>query len=282
MIIFKEAKSLINFIQGKKKKGIKIHFVPTMGALHQGHISLINNAKQTNSITVCSIFINPTQFNKLSDFEKYPVTLENDIYQLEKLSCEVVFIPSASEIYPKGLISSQKYELGNLENIMEGKYRPGHFQGVCQVVHRLLEIVQPDQLLLGQKDYQQVMIIKKMVKLLGINVEIIVCPTLRENDRLAMSSRNMRLSKEERNRAATIFSVLSMIKNEIDTKDPVLLKENAIQILIAEGFKVDYVEIADADTLEIISEMKNKIRLVTLAAAYLNDVRLIDNLLISE
>ena len=185
-----------------------------MGALHSGHISLITNSKIQNQLTVSSIFVNPTQFNNAKDFEKYPITLEKDIDQLEKNGCNVLFLPPVEEIYTDGLNKLPHYNLGYLETVLEGKYRPGHFQGVCQVVHRLLNIVQPDYLYLGQKDYQQCMVIKKLIELTQLKINVVISNTLRENDGLAMSSRNMRLNEEERKLSVKIFETLSFIKKE--------------------------------------------------------------------
>jgi pantoate--beta-alanine ligase len=280
MILFKKITELTAFITEKKKTGNKVGFVPTMGALHKGHISLLINSLQHNQVTICSIFVNPTQFNESKDFEKYPVTLEKDIDLLEKNGCDVLFLPSVKEIYPIGMPSPQYYNLGYLETVLEGKYRQGHFQGVCQVVHRLLTIVQPHNLYLGQKDYQQCMVIKKLIEIINLKTEVIICDTLREDDGLAMSSRNMRLNETERKTAAKIAETLLYIKNTIKSGFTGDIKNRAINYLTTEGFKVDYIEIASAETLEIIENWDNKQPLVVLAAAYLNDVRLIDNMLL--
>jgi pantoate--beta-alanine ligase len=281
MILFKTIMQLAAYIAEKKKNGNTIGFAPTMGALHNGHISLINNSMQGNNITVCSIFVNPTQFNQANDFEKYPVTIEKDIDMLEKNGCDILFLPSVQEIYPKGLTQQPHYNLGYLETVLEGKYRPGHFQGVCQVVHRLLDIVQPHNLYLGQKDYQQCMVIKKLIELTHLKTNVIISATLRENDGLAMSSRNMRLNEQERKTAVKISEALSFIKKEIKPGYLQDLKERANQYLTAENFKVDYVEIAHADDLTIVENWDGKQKLVALAAAYLNEVRLIDNMLVN-
>jgi pantoate--beta-alanine ligase len=253
-----------------------------MGALHQGHISLIKASKTSNDIAVCSIFVNPTQFNDRKDFNKYPATPENDIYLLENANCDVLFMPSENEIYPENF-KDVHYDLGYLETILEGKYRPGHFQGVCKVMDRLLNIVKPDRLYLGQKDYQQCMIIKKLVDIIGFNqlIEIIVSPTLRENDGLAMSSRNMRLDKQSRQKAPAIFKSLCMIKKNLAVKDIKSLKKDALTMLEENGFKVDYVEIADANNLSIINEWDGRKKIVALIAAFINDVRLIDNMILN-
>ena len=279
MIIFKKPDALQNFIKSRADQN-KIGFVPTMGALHEGHISLVSAARKDNQIVVCSIFVNPTQFNDPEDFKKYPVTIEKDILMFEKAGCDVLFIPSIHDIYPKGTENLMHYELGFLETVLEGKFRPGHFQGVCQVVHRLLQIVMPGNLYLGQKDYQQCMVVKRLIKLIGLKdkIKINICPTLRENDGLAMSSRNMRLSAEERQRATTIFSVLRYIKENIDKGNVQSFKEDARQMLLQKRFRIDYVEIADAYTLELIEDWDRKQKIVALIAAFQGEVRLIDNM----
>jgi pantoate--beta-alanine ligase len=281
MIIFKHIKDLAEFLKLQKQKGSTIGFAPTMGALHNGHISLMLNAKAQNTICVSSIFVNPTQFNQASDFEKYPITLEKDINMLEKNGCDILFLPSVKEMYPEGLDHLPHYELGYLETVLEGKYRPGHFQGVCQVVHRLLNIVQPHNFYLGQKDYQQCMVIKKMIALEGLPVQVTIASTVREADGLAMSSRNMRLNAEERKQAVKIFETLSFIKKEIKPGYMEDFKARAVHYLSAENFKVDYVEIASADNLAILSNWDGTKKIVALAAAYLNEVRLIDNLILN-
>ena len=164
MIIFKKKIDISNYIVNYKKTSGKIGFIPTMGALHKGHISLIEASKRTDTLTICSIFVNPTQFNNTADFEKYPVTIEKDIDMLEKAGCNVLFLPSVEEIYPEDSSTTLPYELGFIETVLDGKYRPGHFQGVCNVVQRLLDIVQPNTIYLGQKDYQQCIIIKKLTE----------------------------------------------------------------------------------------------------------------------
>jgi pantoate--beta-alanine ligase len=280
MILFKKVKDISNFIEKLKMQGSKTGFVPSMGALHQGHISLIETSKKQNDITICSIFVNPTQFNDPTDFEKYPITIENDIYLLEKAGCDVIFIPSADEIYPQSKQNKKHYALGYLENILEGKYRPGHFQGVCQVMDLLLNIVQPTNLYLGQKDYQQCMVLKKLVEIINLKTNIIICPTLREQDGLAMSSRNMRLNEAARKQAVKIYETLSLIKDEIKPGNLANLKQKAVAYLSAEGFTVDYIEVADAATLAVIEDWNGSTPLVAVCAAFINEVRLIDNMLL--
>ena len=281
MILFKKATDINNHLLQISKLDNSIGFVPTMGALHPGHISLIGTSKQACSETVCSIFINPAQFNDSKDFEKYPNTIEKDIDALEKAGCDVLFLPSVSEMYPNGTQHVQTYDLGYLETVLEGKYRPGHFQGVCLVMQRLLTIIPSNQLYLGQKDYQQCMVIKKLVELENIKTTINICPTLRETSGLAMSSRNMRLSDKDKKQALKIFETLSYLKNNIRPGSLTALKQVAVNNLNDAGFKVDYAEIADADNLEIIEQWDGQTKLVALAAAFLGNVRLIDNLLLT-
>ena len=280
MILFKKATDLHNYLGIQRKKGDTIGFVPTMGALHAGHISLIETCRAKTRVTVCSIFVNPTQFNDPRDFQKYPITLEKDIYMLESAGCDVLFLPSVEEIYPGGINSVPHYDLGFLETILEGEYRPGHFQGVCMVVHRLLDIVQPDELFLGQKDYQQCMVITKLTEIISLknNITINICPTLREPDGLAMSSRNMRLNSEERKKATTIFQSLEFIKSHLKPGPLTQLKDKATSLLLEKGFKVDYLAIADANNLSPVDNWDGKQKCVALAAAFLNEVRLIDNI----
>jgi len=280
MILFKKAGEINNYLSQQNKKGIQSGFVPTLGALHAGHLSLIEASKKKNDITICSIFVNPTQFNDPADFEKYPVTIENDIYLLEKAGCDIVFLPSAEEIYPNGTHENFHYDLGYLENILEGKYRPGHFQGVCQVMDHLLKIISPTNLYLGQKDYQQCMVLKRLVEIINLKTNIIISPTLRETDGLAMSSRNMRLSETERKQAVSIFETLSLIKDELNPGNLDNLKQKAIDHLSSKGFKIDYIEIADAATLNTIENWDGSTKLVALCAAFLHEVRLIDNMLL--
>jgi len=278
MILFKKADDLERYLAVKRGQGTVTGFVPTMGALHAGHISLVNESRVRCGLTICSIFVNPTQFNNSKDLEKYPVTLESDIDALEAARCDVLFLPDQQEIYPDGMTALPTYGLGFLETVLEGKYRPGHFQGVCQVVNRLLSLVNPAILFLGQKDYQQCMVITKLVELTGSQTRIVICPTLREKDGLAMSSRNLRLNESERKKATCIYDTLCFIRRELKPGYLEDLKERAVQYLGAEGFKVDYVEIANADNLEAQSVWDGKTRLVVLIAAYLNEIRLIDNM----
>ena len=281
MIIYKKVIDISLFLENCRKLNAQIGFVPTMGALHNGHISLLEMSKKQNQLTVCSIFVNPTQFNDKADFEKYPTTIEADIAALESVGCDVLFLPSVEEIYPDKN-SLAHYSLGSLETVLEGKYRPGHFQGVCQVVDRLLSIIRPSTIYLGQKDYQQCMVLQKLIQLKNYNTQLIVCPTLRENSGLAMSSRNMRLSDSGKVAAIAIYNSLLFIKENIARLPLIDLKNQVETALLQQGFSaVDYVEICDAASLETITDYTPTTSTVVLVAAFIEGVRLIDNMVIS-
>ena len=284
MILFKKSADLHKWLDVQQKKGKNIGFAPTMGALHTGHISLVENSKKESDVTVSGIFVNPAQFNDPKDFQKYPVTLEKDIYMLEAAGCDILFLPSVNEIYPDGANKKRHYELDHLETILEGKFRPGHFQGVCMVVHRLLQIVTPDYLYLGQKDYQQCMVIRKLIELIGLKdiTNIRVCATLRETDGLAMSSRNMRLNEKERKTAAVIYQSLNFIKTNLEKGETTGLLNKATRMLTEKGFRVDYVTIADAADLSPVNKWDGSQSVVALVAAFMNEIRLIDNMLLNK
>jgi pantoate--beta-alanine ligase len=282
MLIIKHQLPLQQYLQKSGQKQQTIGFVPTMGALHQGHISLIKQSKLQAAITVCSIFVNPTQFNDPTDFEKYPVTIDADINLLEAAGCDVLFLPSVAEIYPAGLTAAKQYPLGFLETVLDGAYRPGHFQGVCQVVERLLEIVQPNLLFLGQKDYQQCMVITRLTQLMGIDTRVVIAPTQRETDGLAMSSRNRRLTPQHRLTAPLLYQTLMFLQQQVRPGDITQLKMKAVDSLTQAGFKVDYVEMANASTLQLIDNWDGTTPLVALVAAFIGEVRLIDNLVFAN
>ncbi len=283
MIIFREIEALQKKLTLLKHSGSRIGFVPTMGALHEGHLSLVTRSLQENSVTVCSIFVNPTQFNDAEDFKKYPVTIGQDILLLEQNLTDILFLPPVSEIYPEGTGSRTDYPLGDLESILEGRFRPGHFQGVCQIVKRLLDIVRPDQVYLGQKDFQQCLVIKKLLAITGIATTCTIVPTKREANGLAMSSRNLRLTGEERKKAGALYQSLLYIQDHLDAADWKALKASVTARLLDLGFeKVDYVEIADPESLQPLDKWEDHPALVLLIAATLNSVRLIDNLVVSR
>ncbi len=282
MIIFKESAALVKYLATQKDKGQIVGFVPTMGALHNGHTSLIALSKKNTDITVCSIFINPTQFNNPEDFKKYPITLGSDIVQLEKAGCDVLFIPPVTEIYPKGFQNPIKYNLGEIEFLLEGAHRPGHFQGVCQVVEQLLCIVEPDTLFLGQKDFQQTLVIKKMIALKAINVSVVVGPTERLLTGLAMSSRNMRLTNDQVEKASAIFQMLIYIKQQITLQPITQLEDYATRYLLSNGFNsVDYVSVVSVPDLKPIITLRQHKQLILVIAATIGGVRLIDNMMMA-
>jgi pantoate--beta-alanine ligase len=279
MILFKTAADLHKHLVKTRASGLSSGFVPTMGALHAGHLRLVDQSKKNSNITICSIFVNPTQFNDPQDFAKYPVTIDHDLLQLEKAGCDIVFLPSVEEVYPNGTAPEQVFELGHLETILEGKYRPGHFQGVCQVVHRLLEIVRPDTLHLGRKDYQQCLVIKQLIDVSGWNIRLDIVPTLREPSGLAMSSRNMRLSAGEKEAATAIYRSLLYIRKNIGPGVVKDLVATAAKMITDAGFrKIDYVTIANAGSLQEVTEWDGRQKLVVLVAAFMGGVRLIDNM----
>ena len=285
MIITKKAAGLKNALERHRKNNKKIGFVPTMGALHQGHLSLIEKSQTENDITVCSIFVNPTQFNEADDFKKYPRTVTSDINLLEKSNTDLLFLPEVVEVYPKGTESDPVYDFEYLETVMEGAHRPGHFKGVAQVVARLLEIVQPDKLYLGQKDYQQCLILQKLInEILKWDIQIKVCPIIREDNGLAMSSRNARLSTDERAKAGAISQTLLFIKEQAGKKPLFQVKKEAMEKLKSVDIigEVEYLEIADADTLKDVKEWDDSQNLIACVAVRVGDIRLIDNMFISR
>ena len=258
-----------------------VGFVPTMGALHEGHLSLLKESEKMCKTTVSSIFVNPTQFNNAEDFQKYPKTLPDDILMLEENGCDILFLPSEEEIYPDEQSRQKHFELGYLETILEGKFRPGHFQGVCNVVEKLLNIVEPDFLFLGQKDFQQCLVIRRLLYLMNSKTKLIICPIVREKNGLAKSSRNLRLTDSEKQSAADLHQSLSDIKKHLNPANFPELKKKAVSYLEKNGFKVEYLELAKTKNLELISDYIPRESLILLVAAFLNNVRLIDNLLIN-
>ncbi|MCW3084819.1 MAG: Pantothenate synthetase [Bacteroidetes bacterium] len=294
MIIFNRIQELQYQLNIARKAKKTIGFVPTMGALHQGHLALVQRSKAENDITVCSIFVNPTQFNDLSDLEKYPRTLENDSKLLQSVECDYIFAPEVSEMYTNeelelkrqkiednGWKQGKTVDFGMLDKVMEGAHRPGHFNGVAQVVSKLFRIVLPDKAYFGQKDFQQLAIVRSMTKQLGFNTEIIGCPIIRESDGLAMSSRNVRLTETERNVSPLISKTLFKVKEMQATHTIAELKAFAeAQIQSEPLMQLEYFEIADAETLQPISDYKQAKSAVACIALKLGNVRLIDNILL--
>lgn len=283
MYLFKRSADLKKHLDLVRKSNKSIGFVPTMGALHDGHLSLIQAARENNDVVVCSIFVNPTQFNDPKDFEKYPITIEEDIKKLNNVSTDILFLPSVEEMYPEGLESDLHYDFGNLETILEGKFRPGHFQGVGRIVHKLLDIVQPDQLFMGQKDLQQCLIIRRLLVVTHSPVKLVVCPTEREKDGLAMSSRNARLSPAGRKKATAIYQALLNIKNNFG-KGLHFMEgaHEAFDDLKKQGFEPEYVDILqlDDDMLHPLDQPPGNATVIVAVAAWLDGVRLIDNMVL--
>lgn len=258
-----------------------VGFVPTMGALHEGHISLINAAKQQSDITVASIFVNPTQFNEKKDYDKYPIQLDKDLEMLLQAGCDIVFAPTVEEIYPNGDLEKTDVPLGFIGKTLDAAHRIGHFEGVLQVVKRLLDIVQPDLLFLGQKDYQQCMVLTRLVEHYHLPVKIVICDTLRENDGLAMSSRNMRLTPEERKVAPKLSQAIFFVKDNISQFAIPELIQQQLDILQEEPLiKVEYLIVVNGKTLEPITTYEQDMPLTVLIAAKVGEIRLIDNVII--
>jgi pantoate--beta-alanine ligase len=265
-----------------KKQGLSIGFVPTMGALHAGHLSLIQSAKATCDKVVCSIFVNPTQFNNADDLKHYPVQIESDTTLLQEAHCDLLFLPSTKEMYPEGE-SSQSFELNDLDKGMEGAHRPGHFDGVCTIVQKLFVAVPADKAFFGEKDYQQLAIIRQLVASLQLPIEIIGCPTVREKDGLAMSSRNALLTAEERAVAPKIHALLTTAKTKYAHHTPsALLQWIKKEIEQEKLMTLDYVELAHPYTLSPISEEEKAAEAILCIAVFLGKVRLIDNMLLNQ
>ncbi|PRY28523.1 pantothenate synthetase [Spirosoma oryzae] len=255
-----------------------IGLVPTMGALHDGHLTLIQQARQQADVVVCSIFVNPVQFNNADDLARYPRTLDADCALLETVGCDIVFAPSADEMYPEA--PSLTLNFGALETVMEGAFRPGHFNGVGLVVAKLFNIIQPDKAFFGQKDLQQVAVIRSLIRNLSFPVELVRCPTVRETDGLAMSSRNRNLTPDEREQATTLFAALTLAHDRlIDGRTPAQAKAAVRDFMSAKPtFRLEYIEIANADTLMPADEVLAPGQTAICIAAHLGKVRLIDNL----
>lgn len=259
-------------------KNNTIGFSPTMGALHNGHLSLIKSSEDKCDISVCSIFVNPTQFDRSEDLKKYPRTLENDLSILEKAGCDIVFTPSVNEIYPETK-EARPIDLNGLDSRMEGANRPGHFDGVVQVVKRLLDIVNPDFLFMGQKDFQQFTIINYMLRYYDLATKLIVCPIVREEDGLAMSSRNMRLDGGIRLRASNIYKTLLEAKDWLKFIPVEYVKEKAMNALSINDFRPEYFEVVSGSTLLPIKDYRKEEYVVACTAVWAGDVRLIDNMI---
>lgn len=280
MLIFNKITELVGFLEGLRSKGQSIGFVPTMGALHKGHISLIEASKASCDVTVCSVFVNPTQFNDTADLDRYPRMPAADSLLLEQATCDVLFLPSVSEIYPNS--EKQVFNFGELDKLLEGKYRPGHFNGVAQVVKRFFEIVQPNKAFFGSKDFQQVLIVKALAKQMHSSIEIVACPILRESDGLAMSSRNTLLSDEERVLAGLIPRLMVQAKVLALNKGFQTAKEFITDSISKQThMKLDYFEFCDPENLKAITQLHSDEKAIALIAVFVGKIRLIDNLIIN-
>ena len=265
-----------------RKKGLSIGFSPTMGALHDGHISLIDASRDLCDVSVCSIFVNPTQFNDPADLLKYPRTIENDKKLLKNAGTDILYFPDRKEVYPQGLDTRVEVDLQGLDQRLEGAFRPGHFNGVVQVVKRLLDIVRPDYLFMGQKDFQQFTIIGQMIRYLDLPVELVIVPIKREPDGLAMSSRNVRLNPDLRQKALVLSRMLNFAARTFLTDDFSAIKSTALTQILKAGLKPEYFEIVDGKTLLPVEKPSDSTYIVALTAAWAGDIRLIDNHILSK
>jgi len=269
-------KALQVALDNERKAGKTIGFVPTMGALHDGHLNIIRHAHEENDIVVASIFVNPIQFNNKEDLEKYPRDVEGDIIKLETHHTDYVFAPSVDEMYPDEV--KKQYDFGAIDKVMEGKFRPGHFNGVAVVVHRLFNIVNPDNAYFGEKDFQQLAVIKRLVEIENLSVTVNGISTVREPDGLAMSSRNQRLSTNERKKAPLLYKTLKKASENQEKETVEEVKRYVIDTLNKNGFSVEYFDIVDSKTLQPVSKWNDSDNLRGCIAAYLGNVRLIDNI----
>ncbi len=282
MLIFKKVADLQAWIAKERAAGRSIGFAPTMGALHDGHMELIRLSHRDGNRTVASIFVNPTQFNDPKDLEKYPRTPEKDLLLLHDTGCDAVFMPSVEEVYPPGSDVKIDLDFRQLDEVMEGVFRPGHFIGMATVVHRLLDIVQPQSLYMGQKDFQQLTIVRDMIRQLHMPIQLVMCPTVRESDGLAMSSRNTRLSPGMRAVAPVIYQTLQWVSAEIVHRPASLLQAEAMQKLQAAGLQPEYFEIVDGISLLPVEHWEESDFMVVCTAAFAGEVRLIDNLVLKN
>lgn len=277
MIVYRTKNDLtghLNSVRGDKNS---IGLVPTMGALHQGHASLVEKAAAENDVVVVSIFVNPTQFNDPSDLEHYPRTLDRDLEMLQKLEADLVFVPSVQEMYPEE--DERKFDLDPLDQVMEGKHRKGHFNGVAQIVSKLFRLILPDRAYFGQKDFQQLVIVRRLTKILNLDIQIVSCPIVREKDGLAMSSRNERLTREERKLAPFIYETLKLASEKKEELSPAKLKD-----WVRDHFErkpelsLEYFDIVEDKELRPVTDWAEKVNKVGCLAVQLGGVRLIDNM----
>ena len=281
MLLAKNIETLEKSLAKWDSLGLSVGFVPTMGALHQGHLSLIERALLENDKVVCSIFVNPTQFNDLKDLENYPSQIEKDLQLLDKKRCDLAFTPTINDMYPQGG-KVIKFELNGLDKLMEGAHRVGHFDGVCTIVYKFFELIKPKNAYFGQKDFQQLAIIRKVNKNQKLNINIVSCPTIREENGLAMSSRNALLDDKDRIIASEIYRILLEAKSQFlksSVEEVKIFVETELNAISA--FTTDYVEIAHTKTLKEFSDLEKNEPAILCVAVFLGSVRLIDNILLN-
>ena len=281
---FTTRKELKSYLSTCRSEGLTIGFTPTMGALHEGHISLINRSVSENDISVCSIFVNPTQFNNSGDLDNYPRTLDRDLKMLAEAGCQAVFIPEVKEMYPEDdNVAKYEMDFGILATVMEGKFRPGHFRGVALVVGKFLDLILPDRSYFGAKDYQQLQIVTELNRRLGLKGEIVGCDIMRETDGLAMSSRNLRLTEEQRTAAPLVYQMLNSARERIQNEPP-----EAIIHWVSEQFEksplleLEYFEIRDSYSLEPVVEVAPNQKVNGFMSVFAGEVRLIDNMVLFD
>jgi len=283
MFIFKRVAHIREWVESRQQDGLTVGFVPTMGALHYGHLSLVERSKTETDLTVVSIFVNPKQFNDPEDLRKYPRPIEQDLKMLYQGGVDLVFMPEVDDIYPPGDTRVIDFDPGPAAATMEGKFRPGHFAGMAEVVYRLLAITTPDKLFMGQKDFQQFSIIRKLIADFQMPIDLVMCPTIREPNGLAMSSRNVRLSPEARERAAIIFGVLSAGKTLLEQKGSVrLVQEIALDAFRKAGFDPEYFDVVNGYSLAPVASLDDADQIVACCAVKVEGVRLIDNMIWKE
>lgn len=279
MQIIETVSELLTYVENGKRKGLKTGLVPTMGALHEGHLSLVRKSVKENDATIVSLFVNPTQFNNPEDLATYPRQEEEDFKLLARENADVVFAPKVSEIYPDDSYKNKEYRLGNVAEVMEGKFRPGHFQGVAMIVNRLFQLCRPTRAYFGMKDFQQIAVIREMIKSEGIDVEIVPCPIVREESGLALSSRNQLLTEHQKKEAASIHKVL---KQSLEFAKSLSVEETRHRVITeiekSPELKVEYFEIVDGKTLIPIEEWEESQFIVGCVTVYAGKVRLIDNI----
>lgn len=282
MILITTIKEVRDLLEGHRQNGKTIGFIPTMGALHGGHMTLVEHSVRENDITVTSIFVNPTQFNESSDLKHYPRTLEHDLKLLEEANCQMVFFPSVDEMYPPGLNTKVDLDYKGIDGSMEGEFRPGHFPGVAEVINRFLDILEPDRIYMGQKDYQQVRVVHLVTEQLGHSTEVRMVPTVRQEDGLAQSSRNLRLTGENRKKANVIFRTLAWAKEQVGQKPIEEVRRVAMENLAIPNFRPEYFEIIDGETLLPIANWSDNEFIVACTACWAGDIRLIDCMILRD